>query len=100
VEYLLIGGYAMRFYGAPRRPKDVDLLTNNAPENAGRLFPIIRDLLGYIPQFTASELAEPHKKLDLEPHGYLLDILTSVDGLDFPHCIDFSGHALSPSQLS
>lgn len=83
VEYLLIGGYAMRFYGALPCPKDVDLLTNNSPENAGRLFDIIRDLLGYTPRFTVSELADPRKKLDLTPHGYLLDILTSVDGLDF-----------------
>src|SRR5712691_10779298 len=37
VEYLLIGGYAMRFYGSLRPAADVDLLIHNSPENAHRL---------------------------------------------------------------
>lgn len=50
VEYLLIGGFAMRFYG---------------------------------PAFARRELQQPRKKIRLHNAGYRLEILTSVNGLDF-----------------
>jgi hypothetical protein len=83
VEYLLIGGYAMRFYGRRRPAKDVDVLTNNSIENAGKLFEAIQAVLGYTPTLRMDELTQPCKKLSLVNWGPDLDILTSVDGLDF-----------------
>lgn len=50
VEYLLIGGYAMRFFGRRRRTKDVDVLTNNSIENTRKLFDAVREILGYTPR--------------------------------------------------
>jgi hypothetical protein len=83
VDYLLIGGYAMRFYGSRRYAEDVDILANNSTENVRKLFETIRTVLGYTPNFTADELMLPRKRISLAPHGPALDILTSVDGLDF-----------------
>ena len=34
VEYLVVGGYALAFHGAPRFTGDLDLLVRAAPENA------------------------------------------------------------------
>jgi hypothetical protein len=86
VEYLLIGGYAMRFYGATRVTRDLDLLVHNSAENARRLFESIQLLLNdlpYSPGFTANDLTKPCKKFMLQRHEYKLDILTSVNDLDF-----------------
>ena len=83
VQYLLLGGYAMRFYGCPRAVSDVDLLVGRSPENAGRLFHTTEKLLGHAPGFTQAELEAPHWKVSFRRDGYLLDVLTSVDGLDF-----------------
>ena len=34
VEYLIVGGYALAFHGAPRFTGDLDLLVRAAPANA------------------------------------------------------------------
>src|SRR5262245_1504876 len=86
VEYLLIGGYALRFYGFIRPKKDVDLLIHNSPENARRAFASLQSLMTYVPMklsFTENDLTKPCLRLDLRKCGYALDILTSVAGLDF-----------------
>jgi hypothetical protein len=36
-EFLLVGGYALAFHGAPRFTEDIDFLVRVSPENAGRL---------------------------------------------------------------
>ncbi len=37
VEFVLIGGYAVAFYGRPRATKDIDLLLEGSPENLHRV---------------------------------------------------------------
>lgn len=37
VEYLIIGGFAVRKYGEPRYTKDLDVWLNNSRENAVRV---------------------------------------------------------------
>jgi len=36
VEFLVVGGHAVRAYGSTRHAKDLDVLIANTPENAGR----------------------------------------------------------------
>ena len=83
VKYLLIGSLAMRFYGASREVRDVDLLTETSPINAERLLRAIEELVGHPLVFSAEDLARSRKKVNLRNDGYDLDILTSVDGLEF-----------------
>ena len=73
----------MRFYGRRRRARDLDVLTNNSIENARKLYEAIRAILGYTPTLTIDELSQPCKKIALAARGPALDILTSVDGLNF-----------------
>jgi hypothetical protein len=37
VEYLIVGGYALAFHGAPRVTGDIDLFVRRMNENAGRI---------------------------------------------------------------
>lgn len=37
VEYVLLGGYAVGYYGKPRATKDLDLLVSGSPENLERV---------------------------------------------------------------
>jgi hypothetical protein len=84
----------MRFYGAQRPTTDVDLLVGRSPENARRLFRAIEKLLGHAPGFTQAQLEEPRKNVYFGRDGYRLDILTSVDGLDFKVAHQSRQHAL------
>ena len=37
VEYLIVGGYALAFHGAPRYTGDIDIFVRPHPENARRI---------------------------------------------------------------
>jgi hypothetical protein len=82
VTYLLIGGYAMRWYGAARTTIDVDLLALPTLENARRLILAVERALGHPPGFSAEALAESEKQVRFAGDGYRLSVLTSVRGLD------------------
>lgn len=43
VEYLLIGGYAVAYYGYPRATNDIDVWIAIHPENAERVVTALRD---------------------------------------------------------
>lgn len=94
VEYLLIGGYAMRYYGATRSTTDVDLLAGQAQENARRLFRAVEKLVGHSPGFTQAMLIEPRQQVTFRGDGYGVSILTSVDGLAFEAAYQERTHGL------
>lgn len=81
VRFILIGGYALRFFGCKRPTGDVDILIDNCHENARKLRPIVADYLGYEPKFSVEDLLKPRQQLKTQDK--MIDILTSVDGLDF-----------------
>lgn len=37
VEYMIVGGYALAFYGAPRYTGDIDILVNPTPPNSQKI---------------------------------------------------------------
>lgn len=80
VRYLLIGGSAVRFHGYLRMIDDVDVLVDNARENARRVYDAVTEIVGAQP-FTVDDLCRPKKKL--RPCYYYLDILTSLDWIEF-----------------
>lgn len=85
----------MRFYGAQRPVTiDVDLIVGRSPENVLRLFRTIEKLLGHAPDFTQVQLEKPRQQVRFGGDGYWLDILTSVDGLDFEVAYQRRQHAL------
>lgn len=43
VEFLLVGGYALAFQGAPRFTEDIDLMVLVSPENADKLHGVLAD---------------------------------------------------------
>jgi hypothetical protein len=81
VRFVLIGGYALRFFGRKRPTGDIDILIDNYHENARKLRPLVADYLGYEPKFSVEDLLKPRQQL--KTPDKMIDILTSVDGLDF-----------------
>ena len=58
VVYLLIGGYAMRWYGATQQTIDVDLLASSTPDNARRFIHAVERALGHALGFSDETFAE------------------------------------------
>ena len=43
VEYMIVGGYALAFHGAPRYTGDLDILINPSTANAQRILKALGD---------------------------------------------------------
>ncbi len=85
VRYLVVGGYAMAFHGHPRFTKDLDVWIEITTENAKKLVQAIADFgLGSI-GLTEDDFSEPEEIIQLGYPPSRIDILTSIDGVDFDH---------------
>lgn len=80
VRYLVIGGTAVRFYGHLRCVNDLDVVVDNSKENARRVYDALTGIIGR-QLFTVDDLCRPRQKLT--PDYYCLNILTSLDGVEF-----------------
>lgn len=80
VQYALVGGHAVNFYGYVRTTQDMDLLVVPTAENAGRVVAALADFgfggAGIPREFFERDKGAVH--LGVEPNR--IDILTSLQG--------------------
>ena len=84
VEYLVIGGYAINYYGFPRATGDLDIWIAIHAENAQRLAKVLRDF-GF-PQANTGAFLEPRKVIRMGVPPIRLELLTSISGVEFEDC--------------
>lgn len=83
VEYLIVGGYALAIHGHPRYTGDLDFWVGHDPGNAGR---VLEDLeaFGFGGMgITQADLSTPGRVIQLGYPPTRIDLLTSIDGVDF-----------------
>jgi predicted nucleotidyltransferase len=81
VEYVLVGGFAVNYYGYVRTTQDIDLLVFPKPENARRIMAAMADF-GFGAAGISSTLFEHEGSavhLGAEPNR--IDLLTSLKGV-------------------
>ena len=83
VEFLIVGGYAVAFHGAPRFTGDMDLLVRPAPEQVERLLRALREFGFPAEDANADPLLEPHKILQLGRVPVQVHIMTSITGVSW-----------------
>ncbi len=81
VEYLVVGGYALAFHGAPRFTGDIDLLVCRSPENARRLLAALAAFGFSFPNLTAKDFQKPDWIVQLGVPPVRVDLLTSIAGV-------------------
>ena len=81
VEYLVIGGYAVNYYGFSRATADLDIWISRTPENAVRISNVLR-AFGFS-KATPEVFLEPGKVIRMGVPPVRLEILTSISGIDF-----------------
>jgi hypothetical protein len=83
VRYLIVGGYAVGFHGYPRFTGDIDFFVERSLENATRLEKVLSDFgfggLG----LSAGNFLEPESVIQLGRPPHRIDILTSIDAINF-----------------
>ena len=81
VEFLLVGGYALAFHGAPRFTEDIDLMVLVSPENADRIHAVLNDFGFGEAGITRDDFLEPGQVIQLGRAPNRIDILTGISGV-------------------
>jgi hypothetical protein len=83
-EYLLIGDYAVNYYGYARSTGDMDIWIARSPENFARVAQAL-GAFGF-PAVTPAIFDAPDRMVRMGVPPLCLKILTSISGVDFGEC--------------
>src|SRR5688572_17444830 len=86
VQYLLVGGYAVGFYGYPRPTGDLDIWVSRDKANAEKLVAVFRDFGFESPDLSAELFTLKKSIVRMGVPPYKLEIITHIDGVDFEEC--------------
>lgn len=85
VEYMLIGGYAVSFYGYPRFTGDIDIWINNTKRNAEKVLKSMSEFGIPVQKIKVEDLTsnEPMNGLYFGKEPFRIDIITALENLSF-----------------
>ncbi len=81
VDYLIVGGYALAFHGAPRFTGDLDILVSPDIENAMQVVEALREFGFGDLGLQAEDFASPDKIVQLGVPPVRVDLITSLTGV-------------------
>ena len=83
VEYLIVGGYALAFHGAPRVTGDIDLFVRPTDENAERILAALNDFGFGSLDLSRKDFTTPGMVVQLGVPPIRIDIITRVSGVSW-----------------
>jgi hypothetical protein len=86
VEYLVVGGYALAAYGHPRYTGDLDFWVGMEPANADKLLLALQQFGFGAMDINKQDLTKPNSVIQLGYPPRRIDLLTSIDGVNFTDC--------------
>lgn len=86
VEYLIVGGYALAAYGHPRYTGDLDFWVGTDAGNAQRVLAALAEFGFGALGVGLDDLTTPDRVIQLGYPPRRIDLLTSIDGVDFAPC--------------
>ena len=89
VEYIIVGGYALAFHGAPRYTGDIDILVKPDTQNVRRIMVALNEFGFGSVGLTEGGFESPDKVVQLGLPPIRIDIITSLTGVSWEEA--FSG---------
>jgi len=86
VEYLLIGGYAVGYYGYPRATADMDIWIATQPENATKVVNVLQEFGFGVEELTPDLFLEEEQIIRMGVPPMRIEILTTISGVSFEEC--------------
>lgn len=83
VDYIIVGGYALAFHGAPRYTGDLDIFIKPDPNNAQRILDALHDFDFKALGLTMDDFECPDKVVQLGVPPVRIDIITSLTGVSW-----------------
>ena len=81
VEYLIVGGYALAFHGAPRFTGDLDIFVKPDAANAQRILTALEAFGFASVGLTPSDFVRPEQVVQLGVPPVRIDLITSISGV-------------------
>jgi hypothetical protein len=86
VEYLLIGGYAVNYYGYVRDTGDLDIWVRSTEENVELAAEALEDFGYASKRDTLPYLKQPGKIIRMGIPPFRIEVSTEIDGVEFDEC--------------
>jgi len=86
VEYLLIGGYAVGYYGYPRATADIDIWIAIKPENAEKVVKVLQEFGFGVEELTSDLFLAEEQIIRMGVPPMRIEILTTISGVSFEEC--------------
>jgi hypothetical protein len=83
VEFMLVGGYALAFHGAPRYTGDMDIFVHISFQNAGRIMAALNEFGFGSVGLTADDFMKENMVVQLGVPPVRVDIVTSLTGISW-----------------
>ena len=83
VKYIIVGGYALAFHGAPRFTGDLDVFVKPDSDNAQRIIAVLDDFGFGDLDLTAADFEAGDTVVQLGVAPVRIDIITSLSGVDW-----------------
>lgn len=91
VEYLIVGGYALAFHGAPRFTGDIDIFVEPNAHNAERILKALIEFGFGSLNLTVADFSSPDKVVQLGVPPVRVDLVTAITGVSWKEA--FGGRA-------
>ena len=88
VEYLIVGGYALAFHGAPRFTGDIDVFVEPTIQNAGRVLKALTEFGFGNLNLTVEDFSSPDKVVQLGVPPVRVDLVTAITGVSWKKAFD------------
>ena len=86
VEYLLIGGYAVGYYGYPRATADMDIWIAVHPANAERVVAALKEFGFDLPELSPQLFLKEWQVIRLGVPPIRIELATTISGVNFSEC--------------
>jgi hypothetical protein len=86
VEYLIIGGYAVGYYGYPRATADLDVWIAVHSDNIQRTTEAIREFGFDVPELTPEVFHGEKRVIRMGVPPFRIEVLTVISGVNFVEC--------------
>lgn len=86
IEYLVVGGYAVGYHGYPRATGDLNIWVAMNEQNAVRMVEALKDFGFDMPELRKDLFQKEQNVIRMGVPPMRLEILTSIDGVDFEVC--------------
>jgi predicted nucleotidyltransferase len=86
IEYLLIGGWAVGYYGYPRATGDMDIWVSSKKENAEKLIKAFKEFGFDVPDLSIDLFTKENQVTRMGVPPLRIEVLTTISGVTFENC--------------